>query len=117
MALGLLDSGCSPGKEEEPLRPDQVALPLESLTEGRRVIVVVAGNPVELVRTGDTVTARLLRCTHVGCVVRWKADERAYVCPCHEGRYDESGTVLAGPPPLPLRTLPVAVSRGRVVVG
>jgi len=97
--------------------PSHVALALGAVPEGARVTVIVAGNPVELVRTGASVTARSLRCTHQGCVVRWKAEAGAYVCPCHEGRYDRDGNVLAGPPPAPLRRVHAVVLGDRVLVG
>lgn len=112
--LGTAKCGSEP---EEELLPGQVALALDSLVPGRRVVTIVAGNPVELLRTGDAVSARSLRCTHTGCVVRWREELRQYVCPCHDGRYSEEGVVLAGPPPLPLRPVSVTAKKGRVIVG
>ena len=113
-AVELSASRCS---RHESLKPGQVAIPIRDLAPGRRVIVIAAGNPVEVVRSEQGIVARSLRCTHWGCVVKWKQEESAYVCPCHEGRYDATGAVLAGPPPLPLRSVPVKVSNGEVVVG
>jgi isorenieratene synthase len=46
------------------------------------------------------------RCTHAGCGVGL-ADDGGFACPCHGGRYDTTGTPIAGPPPRPLE-------RGRV---
>ena len=114
VALDLAAGGC---RREEQLRPGEVALSLDQLAEGVRMVVNLDGNPVEVVRAGGTVRARSMRCTHWGCVVRWREAERAYVCPCHDGRYDEDGFVLAGPPPFPLRDLPVRIARGHVIVG
>jgi Rieske Fe-S protein len=42
------------------------------------------------------------RCTHEGCTVRFVAGEGLIVCACHNGRFDLTGRVLAGPPPRPL---------------
>ncbi len=117
IALGVASPRCGRRPAEEPLQPGQVALPLDGLRPGVRTVVVVAGNPVEVVRSADGVTARLLRCTHMGCAVRWKEPEGAYVCPCHDGRYDGAGNVIAGPPPLPLRPFPAVVSGDRVILG
>ena len=108
---------CSRKEAEEPLRPGQVALELAALKPGDRVQVTVAGNPVEVVRVGEEVTARSLRCTHTGCVVSWREDLKQYICPCHDGRYGEDGEVIAGPPPLPLRAVAVTKRKRRVVLG
>lgn len=41
-------------------------------------------------------------CTHLGCRIRWIADQGQYFCPCHNGIYDKQGNVVSGPPPRPL---------------
>ncbi len=41
-------------------------------------------------------------CTHLGCTVQYKADERVIWCACHNGRYDLEGRNVSGPPPRPL---------------
>jgi Rieske Fe-S protein len=114
LALDALSAAC---RREEPLRPGEFAVEMSALADGQRLVVYFDGNPVEVLRAGTSVRARSLRCTHWGCVVRWREAERQYVCPCHEGRYDENGTVIAGPPPSPLRDLPVRVGREAVIVG
>lgn len=41
-------------------------------------------------------------CTHLGCRTHW--NEAGYIyCPCHDGRFDVQGNVLAGPPPRSLK--------------
>jgi glycine/D-amino acid oxidase-like deaminating enzyme/nitrite reductase/ring-hydroxylating ferredoxin subunit len=48
-----------------------------------------------------------LRCTHLGCLVRFNAAERSWDCPCHGSRFDVDGAVLEGPAVHPLpRTCP-----------
>jgi glycine/D-amino acid oxidase-like deaminating enzyme/nitrite reductase/ring-hydroxylating ferredoxin subunit len=43
-----------------------------------------------------------LRCTHMGCLVRFNAAERSWDCPCHGSRFDVDGSVLEGPAVQPL---------------
>ncbi|MCX2729242.1 FAD-dependent oxidoreductase [Saccharopolyspora sp. NFXS83] len=43
-----------------------------------------------------------LRCTHLGCLLRFNDDERSWDCPCHGSRFDVDGTVLEGPAVRPL---------------
>ena len=116
IGLALPPIGCG-GDGEPVLGPDQVAILRSDLPEGLRRLVMVGENPVEVVRSGDSVTARMLRCTHMGCVVRWQASADEYFCPCHQGRYDANGNPIAGPPPRPLSLVPVAIRGSRVVLG
>ncbi|WP_410600023.1 Rieske 2Fe-2S domain-containing protein [Amycolatopsis sp. lyj-90] len=46
-----------------------------------------------------------LRCTHLGCLLRFNGAERSWDCPCHGSRFDVDGAVLEGPAvePLPQR--------------
>jgi glycine/D-amino acid oxidase-like deaminating enzyme/nitrite reductase/ring-hydroxylating ferredoxin subunit len=43
-----------------------------------------------------------LRCTHMGCLVRFNAAEHSWDCPCHGSRFDVDGSVLEGPAVKPL---------------
>lgn len=48
------------------------------------------------------------KCTHAGCIVAWNAADRTWDCPCHGGRYDAEGKVIAGPPMADLRPAELA---------
>lgn len=37
-------------------------------------------------------------CPHLGCQVRWEAQNDRFFCPCHNGVFDPSGKAIAGPP-------------------
>jgi glycine/D-amino acid oxidase-like deaminating enzyme/nitrite reductase/ring-hydroxylating ferredoxin subunit len=37
-------------------------------------------------------------CTHAKCVVQWNGAASTWDCPCHGGRYDAYGRVIAAPP-------------------
>jgi nitrite reductase/ring-hydroxylating ferredoxin subunit len=57
-------------------------------------------DPAVLLRVSDTdVVAFSQKCTHLGCVVYYEADEHRWHCPCHEGNFEaETGEVISGPP-------------------
>ncbi len=54
-------------------------------------------------------------CTHTGCIVTSVTDGTIN-CPCHGSRFHLDGTVAAGPAPRPLRSRPVSVTGGEVVL-
>jgi glycine/D-amino acid oxidase-like deaminating enzyme/nitrite reductase/ring-hydroxylating ferredoxin subunit len=43
-----------------------------------------------------------IRCTHLGCLLRFNGAERSWDCPCHGSRFDVDGVVLEGPAVEPL---------------
>lgn len=55
-------------------------------------------------------------CPHLGCAYHWEQGEKKFKCPCHGSVFALDGTVLAGPAPRPLDTLPSKVEDGRVMV-
>ena len=78
---------------------------------------VISRKNIFLVRTGDSgVMAIDSTCTHLGCGVRWDADEQLIKCPCHGGVYDREGTVKSGPPPAPLARLTTKVEGDQILV-
>ncbi len=56
-------------------------------------------------------------CSHLGCLVNYSNIKKEFICPCHGGRYDTDGRVIAGPPPAPLTRLPVRILGNKVQVG
>ena len=70
------------------------------------------------VRTGEDGALQALsgKCTHLGCTVRWMADEGEFHCPCHGGKFGADGTQIAGPPPDPLVSLTTEVNGAEACV-
>jgi Rieske Fe-S protein len=67
--------------------------------------------PAILLRLADLeLVAFSQKCTHLGCVVYYQADEDRWHCPCHEGNFDTvTGDVISGPPTRPLGRIDVEV--------
>ena len=45
-------------------------------------------------------------CPHLGCRVSWRASERCFFCPCHNGYFDSDGHPTGGPPEKAHQALP-----------
>jgi glycine/D-amino acid oxidase-like deaminating enzyme/nitrite reductase/ring-hydroxylating ferredoxin subunit len=87
------------------LRPGEASSPAEiGEDEGR---VVRDGHRLHGVyRDPDGVAhAVSLRCTHLGCILRFNSAERSWDCPCHGSRFDVDGNVLEGPASAPLNRI------------
>jgi cytochrome b6-f complex iron-sulfur subunit len=56
-------------------------------------------------------------CTHLGCLVEYNRSERRLICPCHAGNFDLEGNVLSGPPPKPLRSIPLRIEGENIIIG
>ncbi len=78
-----------------------------------------------LSRVESGILALYRKCTHVGCVVPWEADDPSeddlaakgrFNCPCHGAIFDRYGVVHAGPPPRPLDIFPITIEGGEVIV-
>ncbi len=48
--------------------------------------------------SGDEFQVFAINCAHLGCPVRWFAQSKLFLCPCHGGAYYETGERAAGPP-------------------
>lgn len=66
---------------------------------------------------GDELRALSPVCTHLGCMVRLDRKKEEFICPCHGGKYDIQGNVIAGPPPAPLTELPVKIVDNQIAIG
>ena len=51
-------------------------------------------------------------CTHLGCQYAWNPASGHFECPCHGSVFAPDGTVLGGPAPRRLDTLPTRIEKG-----
>jgi len=72
-----------------------------SHADGQPVLVRYPGVEVYRDEAGG-LHAVSLRCTHLGCLLRFNAAETSWDCPCHGSRFDVDGKVLEGPAVDPL---------------
>lgn len=70
-----------------------------------------------LVNQKNSIIALSPVCTHLGCFVNFDKTLNEFTCPCHGGRYDIEGNVIAGPPKEALHRLPVKMENGRIFIG
>ena len=56
-------------------------------------------------------------CTHLGCVPKYDASVKRFICPCHNGQFDYNGNALANPVTKPLVIPPFKVHDETIIVG
>lgn len=94
-----------------------VEIPLAELPVGGVKMIIYGGTPAIVLRTPESIKAFSLICTHLGCIVQWQAAQQEFYCPCHDGRFDQFGEVISGPPPIPLEAFTVKVEGDKIIVG
>jgi cytochrome b6-f complex iron-sulfur subunit len=88
--------------------PDALEIGAVEASEQHRVFVI---------RLMDGFRALSSVCPHLGCIARYRPDEKVIACPCHGSRFNLDGDVIAGPAPRPLHWLQMGVSdRGLITV-
>ena len=97
---------------------DRVNVPRKSVPAGTAHLFQFRGKPAVLLqnKAGEYLALSAV-CTHLGCVVQWQVEKGEFLCPCHGGRFAPTGSVLGGPPPRPLESLPVTVDGDQLRVG
>jgi cytochrome b6-f complex iron-sulfur subunit len=92
------------------------AVSADSIPEGSNRLGMLGGKPVIVLRHHGQFTALSAVCTHLGCTVAFNASANVFQCPCHGGKYDRDGNVIAGPPPLPLERLKIKVEDDKIIL-
>ena len=75
------------------------------------------GSPAYLFKTAAGVFAYTAICTHQGCTVNYDSLANELACPCHGARFDPNNgaKVVAGPAPIPLPKIKVAIQGADIV--
>jgi cytochrome b6-f complex iron-sulfur subunit len=77
--------------------------------ENSALVIRNPTDPTQLIAVNPT-------CPHAGCVVDWKSDQQAFLCPCHGSKFAADGKVLEGPSSSPLPTYAVKQEGDQVLV-
>ena len=65
---------------------------------------------------GGGITVFSDACTHLSCKVHWDPGRGVFVCPCHDGIFDQEVNVVSGPPPKPLRHFQAKVENDQLMI-
>ena len=90
------------------LRPDSA---IEALGPDQKPIAITGD-----IQKPESIVAVNPTCTHKGCVVKWNASGKQFVCPCHGASFAASGQAKQGPASKPLPTYAVKVENGKILV-
>ncbi len=124
-ALALRQLGCGPagGSGSANVSGNSMTLDLSQSSNaplaavGGSVLVDAPSDTIIVIRTAQSsVSALSAVCTHAGCLVGFDGQRKVLQCPCHGSMFSESGVVLGGPAPLPLRSYPATLADNQVTI-
>ncbi len=98
--------------------PPTHALEQAPPSPGAAVSVTVNGRPLAVFNVGSTLLAIDAGCTHVnGPLEKGRVEGNIVTCPWHGSQFDlRTGEVRRGPAARPVKTYPVRVENGMLVV-
>ncbi len=97
----------------------EITLPkAEAPAPGQGKNVKFGIRPALLIHHEDnTWSCFIATCTHLGCTVAYKPEQKEIKCPCHNGVYDmHTGVPVSGPPPKPLTQLTVEEANEQLII-
>ena len=107
----------SPPQIVEAMQNSVVAAKLNELPPNSGKIFKFGNKPGILVRTATgELKAFSAVCTHLDCIVQYRAETKQIWCACHNGQYNLSGKNIGGPPPRPLEEFTVNTRGDEIVV-
>ena len=71
---------------------------IENIKNGESGIILHGGKKVGVYKDNDgEVHTVSTKCPHLGCELKWNADDLSWDCPCHGSRFDYKGNFLDSP--------------------
>ena len=106
-----------PKAEESTSRTVTLSIKPQEVKANSGQIFRFGSQPAILVKTsGGELKAFSASCTHLACIVQFRADISHIWCACHNGHFDLNGKNIEGPPPKPLEEYAVNVRGEQIVV-
>jgi Rieske Fe-S protein len=106
-----------PPRQQEAVMKKVTAAKVGELAPNSSKIFKFGSSPGLLINTQEgKLLAFTAICTHLACTVHYESDSDSIYCPCHGGRFDLAGNVIAGPPPAPLKAFKVEIAGDEIVV-
>jgi succinate dehydrogenase / fumarate reductase iron-sulfur subunit len=96
--------------------PDKVTTVLLNYEVKSGIYTQAKSTPVMVSRLGPELVCYKTTCPHLGCTVHWDGQTDQFRCACHGGTFDESGNVVAGPPPHALDRYQHKIEGGQLLV-
>lgn len=106
-----------PKVEESTAHTVTLALKPQEIKPNSGQIFRFGSQPAILIKTpNDELKAFSAACTHLACIVQYRADISHIWCACHNGHYDLQGKNIEGPPPRPLDSFKVDIAGDDIFV-
>lgn len=106
-----------PKVEESAARTVTLSVKPDDVKTNSGQIFRFGSQPGILIRPpGGELRAFTAVCTHLACIVQYRADFGHIWCACHNGHFDLNGKNIAGPPPKPLEPYVVNVRGDQIIV-
>jgi len=125
-SAGVVVIGCG-GPKKMKTQPatregDIVELEIDKVADlgapgGMAAIQAKGMKPILVMRLEDQqFRAMSMKCTHLGCTVRWDNEEQVLRCPCHGSRFADDGRPTKGPAKRPLQQFPTQLLGTRLQI-
>lgn len=80
---------------------EKIRIPMETaenIKNGHAGIVLYEGKKVGVYKNNEgKIYAVATKCPHLGCELKWNADDLSWDCPCHGSRFTYKGEFLDSP--------------------